>query len=318
MGGSTGSVTAVRSYSFEGGESVNTPSAALEQDFVLSDRAVSAYSSACSGPSRVRLTATFQANVADKSSDLQLDSVDFTTSFRSGVEFKEGCSSDQLMSAEPAATGEWCAGDHSRACASGLQCEFDELNFIAGANSNPEGSCVDPAEKGGVAEVGDPCGGLKNIQCPADSVCWHKPDAPQNWLGRCVRQAAEVGNPCHIGQPSLECAAPFLCLEESNSCVQANGSAGDPCGLPNFPDCQKPLFCNNGNICAEARGAAGEPCGEPDLPECRSPMQCENNRCVDHRAGVGKPCGEGTLGCQSRLVCINDICSTPKAKSCIP
>jgi hypothetical protein len=314
----SGPVTATRSYAFENGASISTPTSVLGEDFVLSDRSLSAYSPTCSGAQRVRLTATFQAALGSSSTVLQLDSLDFVTSWRRGTEFKEGCSSDELLSAAPAAAGEWCGGYHDRACADGLRCDFNERDSVNGNSSGAEGTCVDPNQPGGVAELGAECDGLTNIQCPAGAVCWHKPQAPANWMGQCIREAADKGKPCHIGSPALECGAPFVCLESSHTCVESHGESGDPCGQSNLPDCVYPGYCQqDAEECVAPRGAGGDPCGAPELPDCRSPGYCENERCVDPRGKLGAACGEGTLGCGPRLTCINRICAPTPSATCV-
>lgn len=309
-------VVGSRSYSFENGESVVTGSVALNDNFRIMDRALAAYSPTCAGPQHARLTATFQAQVPSPVSQLQLDSVDFLTSFRLGAEFKQGCSSDELLTAPAGQSREWCGGYHQRACASGLQCDFDEGSFVEGQSSGAEGTCVDPTSVGKVAAVGAPCDGLTHVQCESGAVCWHKPGAPANWLGSCVHERAEVREPCRTGSPSLECAAPLICMEESHSCVALSGEVGDACG-PDLPECVKPLFCAASKACAQPDGSPGDPCGDPELPECKSPAHCENNVCVDSRNKLGEGCGEGTPGCAGALACINGVCAPAPAKLCV-
>jgi len=323
---STGSAT--RTYSFENGDTRGTtPTGNLTRGFNITDNAVPIFSPTCAGQQRARMTATFVAEVFDPTTPFILEMVQFRLGWRQGTQYKDGCSPGELVGADAAQADDWCGGPHSRACAAGLECEFDQ-----GRRSLDEGTCVDPNSSAPDAKANEPCGGPRNIQCEAGAVCWHatQQEIAQGLLGRCFTQLAGDRAPCHTGVPSLECDPAWRspdgrvfelhCSEYNHICQKHEGKTLDPCGEPGMPECPRGYFCSaagqnaemidtGAGFCWPATGRTGEPCGFGGYADCQSPRTCENNRCEDPRGGINEPCEPA--GCVKGLVCLDATCVRP-------
>jgi hypothetical protein len=320
-----------RSYSFDAGESSDTAAQELRAgaNFQIVDVAQPAFSS-CSGSEHVKLTATFRASILDEPeapSSFHLDSVDFGTSFRQETDFKDCNSPGALVRAEPGPVGEWCGGSRRRPCASGLACDIngigseqgrDDIGSGGSGSARPDlaqGTCVDLAAPVGVAALGEPCDGLRDIQCAPGATCWHEFDNGQDWTGQCVPSTPGEGDRCGVGLPVLDCPASLVCHE--GSCIKGESQDGEICERASLPSCANPLACDRRNKrCRAPLGVEEDPCG-PGLPDCQSPLYCQNKECFDPRGRNGAPCGEGTLGCYAPLfVCAEGECVVARPRIC--
>ncbi|WP_394829644.1 DUF4360 domain-containing protein [Pendulispora albinea] len=196
---------------------------------------------ACTAPQRVRFSARIDATVHDAESAFYADSFELETSWRGGADWERGCDLRKPFRAPPGTVGDWCAGNQKRPCTPGLGCEF-MLTAIA----ETQGQCVDPLERVPPSEVGQPCGGLRDIACAGDRVCWRRSQVAidKGYLGLCREHEGAEGAACDLGVPSLPCRAGLYCATSlRHRCVEANGELGSICA-PELPACKAGLECN--------------------------------------------------------------------------
>lgn len=319
ISGNTGAVTMRRTYAFDGGETVSTPTENVpDKPFALTDRGFAILSPTCSGSGHARLVATFQAQRLDDETAVWLNHLALSPSAIGGTQF-EDCASGRPTDLPSAMAGDWCGGRNHRPCASGLTCEREQpgLNTdVAGqaegteSTNDPEellvGECVDPKERVRPREEGEDCGGIRDIGCTDGSVCWHAPGADPSALGRCKPAVGTETNPCHVGTPWIECGEGLVCNEPTKACVPAPGmSIGDACSLTGFPRCQDPLICRGGT-CDLPAGQDGDPCGD-------TYPTCEGGECVDGYCRVSEvasePCGDELPACARGTECRDGYCT---------
>lgn len=210
----------------------------FEDDFIIGDWAELPVVPSCAPSRRVHLKVVLEPAVSTDDSVFQMDSLDFSTVWRDGADWRR-CGEVEPLQMLPGKVGEFCSGLHQRACAEGLACERRGLLM-----PSTEGACVNPNEALPPQGTGQACGGVRSIACESGLLCWFtSQDAiDQGALGQCAPAIGGEGDICNLGVPSLACSSGYYCEADGHRCVTANGEEGSWCG-EGLPDCNTGLRC---------------------------------------------------------------------------